>query len=263
MSSRIVLALAALLSVPVTARADDIQPSLRYTFGDASFPSNEFSAATHASSKSQQTQLRVTGKNDLPGGFSLNYDLRYGWLYSEQTVGGVRTVARSSGLQDQTIELRYALIKLDDYSGTLGLGVIAPGSAFTSPALGTSQWALQPTYYASYKPGLWDVTVGLSVGARIYTDGGAAQLRNHLEVAMPVAPGVKLAGEFTFIRSARLADYVDAIDHGEIGDVFRAGVQATYDLGDGVQPMVAYDDWVAGKGGHASERLTVGVRYSY
>lgn len=114
-----------------------------------------------------------------------------------------------------------------------------------------------------FKPGFWQMTGLWYVGPRIFTDGGIAQVRTELEVEAPVLHHLDLAGKVFYVRSAQLSSYNRLRDAGEVYNLLRLGVEARYKMADGFQPFVAYEDYVAGKGGHASQRVTIGIKVAY
>ncbi len=261
-----ILALSALilLVAPGGANAGDVTPTVRYTTGDRSFPANAFSTATNPASTIRQTQIRVTGSNELADRFSFQYDLRYGFLYNEQVKAGIKVVSTKDGLQDQKAGLWYLLTPKADFSHSLGLSLIAPGrSGSGSPSLDSGHWALEPGYHGSSKLGFWNLTGALDVSSRVFTDGGVAQLRTHAEVSAPMMPRLRVTGSATLYRSGRLGSYDAPRDDGELSDLLRIGIQARYSVTDSIQPILGYERLLAGMGGHASDRFTVGIHYAY
>lgn len=258
---------------PEAAKADawlplagngDVEPMVRYSYADQQFPSNSFSSATRPGSSEHETQIRITGEHGFGNGFSLDYDLRYGFLYRSKVKKGVKIVDTNNGLQEQRVGLNYALAQDISFADAIGLSVIGPGSSVTKiPGLDNGRWAAEPDYHLGFKPGFWKLTTNLDMGTRIFLDGGAAQFRTELEVRAPVVPGLHLAGKVFFVRSARLSAYNNARDRGELYNLLRVGVEAAYHLTDSIEPVVAYEDYLAGMGGHAAQRFTIGVKISY
>ncbi|MBU6444443.1 MAG: hypothetical protein KGR48_11085 [Alphaproteobacteria bacterium] len=259
--------------LPATARAGvwfpaagsgDIEAMLRYDYADQQFPANSFSSATQPGSSEHKTQIRLLGEHGFGNGFSLNYDLRYAFLYRSKVRHGVRTVSTNDGLQDQEIGLNYTLTQQSGFADAIGLGLVIPGSAATgSPGLDSGQWAAEPVYRLGFKPGFWKVTTDFDIGTRLFMDGGVAQFRSHLEIRVPVMRGLHLAGKLFLVRSARLGAYNDLRDRGELYNLFRVGVEAAYHLTDQIEPVLAYENDVAGAGRHASQRFTIGVKINY
>lgn len=267
------LGLTAMLLAPGMARAAAWVPSagsgevelmLRGSFADRSFPADSFSARTHPSADEHATQIRVTGEHGLGNGVSLDYDLRYGFLYRAKTKKGVTTVDTNDGLQDQRIGLNYALTQTGTFADALGLGLVVPGSsAAGKPGLDSGHWALEPVYRIGFKPGFWKLVADLDLGSRVFTDGGVAQFRTHLEVGAPVLHRLRLAAKLFFVRSARLGGYDALRDRSELYNILRAGVEAKYRVADGIEPYLAYENYIAGMGGHASQRFTIGIKLKY
>ena len=246
------------------AGSGETEPMLRYSYADRSFPPAAFTSATLPSTKEHETQIRLRGEHGLGDGFFLDYDLRYGFLYRSKTKKGIVTVDTNDGLQDQRIGLDYALTQDEDFADALGLSVVIPGSsAVKIPGLDSGHWALEPVYQIGFKPGFWQLMVEADLGSRVFTDGGVAQFRSHVEIAAPVLHRLRLAGKLLFVRSARLGGYDDVRDHGELYNLFRAGVEAKYRLSDGVEPFIAYEANLAGMGGHSSQRFTIGIKLKY
>ena len=246
------------------AGSGEIVPMLRYDYADQAFPADSFSTATVPSSKENKTQIRVTGAHGLGDGFSLDYDLRYGFVYRSKTRNGITQVDTNDGLQDQKIGIGYGLTQTTKFADSVSLYVIIPGSsAARIPGLDSGHWALEADYAIGLKPGFRNVTATWEIGSRVFTDGGVAQFRTELEVGAPVLHDLRLAGTLFFVRSARLGAYDELRDQGELYNLLRTGVTAKYRLADRVEPFVAYEDYVAGMGGHASQRFTLGVTIKY
>lgn len=246
------------------AGTGEMEPMLRYSFADRAFPADSFSTTTQPSTKEHETQIRLRGEHGLGDGFSIDYDLRYGFLYRSKAKKGVTTVDTNDGLQDQRIGLDYALTQDEDFADALGLSITIPGSSAAKiPGLDSGHWALEPAYRIGFKPGFWHLTADLDLGSRVFTDGGVAQFRSHLEVAAPVFHRLRLAGKLFFVRSARLGGYDDLRDHGELYNLLRVGVEAKYRISDGVEPFVGYETGLAGMRGHASQRFTIGIKIKY
>lgn len=246
------------------AGCGDVSAMVRYAFGNQAFSPTSFSGATLPSSEEEKTQLRVTGEQGLGSGFSLTYDLRYGFLYRAQTKHGRPTVNTNDGLQDEVVGLDYGLTQTRAFSDALGLSLVVPGSsAVKIPGLDSGHYALEPAYMIGFNPGFWHLTALWYAAPRVFTDGGIAQFRTGLDVEAPVLHRLELAGTVFFVRSAQLSGYNRLRDAGERYDVLRLGVEARYKMARGLQPFVAYENYVAGKGGHASQRVTIGIKIRF
>lgn len=242
----------------------EIAPMLRYAYGDQSFPADSFSTATMPGSSEHKTQIRVTGEHGLGDNLSIVYDLRYGFLYRSKTKHGRTTVDTNDGLQDEKIGIDYGLTQAKVFADSVGLNVVIPGSSAAGiPGLDSGHWALEPMYAIGFKPGFWHLTAEWDIASRVFTDGGIAQFRTELEIGAPVLRHLHLAGKLFFVRSARLGAYNDLRDHGELYNLLRAGIEAKYRVTDGLEPFVAYEDYIAGMGGHASQRFTLGIKIKY
>ncbi len=241
-----------------------VEPMIRYSFGDQSFPAQPFSFATHPSSNEQETQLRLLGEHGLGDGFSLEYDLRYAFRRRSEVKNGIDVVSTNSGLQEQRIALNYGLTQDTDLADSVGLGLIIPGSPLSERLpLDSGQWAVEPVYGLGFKPGFWNLTARMGVASRIFLDGGAAQFRTQLEVGTPIFDGVHLAGKLFFVRTARMGGFDVLHDRGEIYNLLRVGAEAKFRLTDSIEPVLAYEDGIAGTGGHSEQRLTLGVKLCY
>ena len=241
-----------------------VEPQLRYSFADQIFPAGSFSNVTSPGAKEHQSQLRLIGDYGLGSGFSLDYDLRYAFLTRSKVKKGVTVVNNYSGPQDQRIGLNYGLTQSEDFADTVGLSVIVPGRAIAgTPGMSSVYWAVEPIYRVGFKPGFWHLKGEFDIEPRVFLDGGATQFRSHLEIGAPIFDGVHLAGKLFFARTARLSGYNDLRDHGELYDLLRVGVEAKFHLTDTFEPVLGYETDVAGKSGHASQRLTLGVKISF
>ncbi len=246
------------------AGSGDVSAMVRYAFGDQAFLPSSFSSSSFPSSKEEKTQLRVTGEEGLGSGFSLTYDLRYGFLYRAKTKHGRTTVNTNDGLQDEEVGLDYGLTQTRAFSDAIGLSLVVPGSsAVKIPGLDSGHYALEPAYMIAFRPGVFNLTAFWYAAPRVFTDGGMAQFRTELELEAPVLRRLDLAGKVFFVRSAQLSGYNRLRDVGELYNLLRLGVEARYKMSDGLQPFVAYEDYVAGKGGHAAERITIGIKISF
>jgi hypothetical protein len=246
------------------ARAGEIEAVVRYYFADRSFPADSFSAATHPSAGAYKTQLRLTGRQALWDGFLADYDLRYGFATRTDTGGGMRTVHTSNGPEDQVIGIRHALGEYDGISQAVRFSVVAPaGPGNAVPALGSGQWAIEPTYFIGFDPGLWNLHIGFDIGARTFLDGASSQIRTHLQVRMPVTPRLELAAEVSFRRSLLFAAYRPARDSQEPSNILRPGIEARYRLADGLESVLAYQVYAAGMDERAYQRLIVGLAFAY
>lgn len=249
--------------IPV-AGSGETELMLRGSFADRAFPADSFSSTTHASSTKHKVQLRARGDYGLGDGFSVDYDLRYGFLYRSKLKKHRLLVDTNDGLQNQRVGINYALTQEADFADAIGVSVVIPGSSAAKiPGLDSGHWALEPLYRIGFRPGFWHLTADLDIGSRIFTDGGVAQFRTHLELGAPVLHHLRLSGKLFFVRSARLGGFDYLRDRGELYNVLRAGIEAKYRVAKGVEPFLAYEDYLAGMGGHASQRFAIGVKLKY
>jgi hypothetical protein len=240
-----------------------VEPMVRYSYSDQSFSPDYYSFNTYPSSNEQKTQLRIRGEHGLGGDFSLDYDFRYAFFSQSRTKDGVTESHAYSGLQEQRIGLNYGLSQDTNFADSIGLGVVIPGGSGVNSHLESGRWAMEPIYYIGFKPGFWNLTGNLDVASRVFLDGGATQFRSHLEIGAPIVNRVHLAGKLFFVRTVKMSAYDNPNDRGELYNVLRVGVEARYSLADGLEPVFAYEDEVAGMGSHAAQRLTFGLKITY
>jgi len=242
----------------------EVTSELRYSFADRSFPTGSFSSRTHPSTRGHKTQIRLTGEHGLGNGFSLDYDLRYGFLSQLKTKKGVTTAYDNDGFQDQRVGINYGMRQESAFADAIGLGVVAPGSSGAGqPALDSGQWALEPIYRLGFKPGIAGLTANVDFATRTFLDGGVMQFRTHVELMAPITRRIHLVGKVFFVRSARMRRYDDGRDRGELCDLLRLGIGIQYRLTKKVESVLAYDSDIAGMSRHADHRFTAGVKFKY
>lgn len=236
----------------------------RYSYADQSFPADSFSRKTHPSTKERKSQIRVTGEHGLGNGFSLDYDLRYGFLSHSKTKKGTTTVSTKDGFQDQRVGINYGLRQQKNFADAIGLGIVVPGSSGGSqPALDSGQWALEPVYRLGFKPGFAGLTVNVDLGTRTFLDGGVTQFRTQVALTTPISPRVHLIGKMFFVRTARMVNYDSTRDRGELYNLLRLGIGVRYRLTSKIEPVLIYESDIAGMSRHSDSRFTVGVKLKY
>ena len=241
-----------------------VEPMLRISRADRSFPDKSFSTATVPSSKERSDQLRIAGEHGLGHDFAVNYDLRYAFKKSSKTKSGVTTSTDKAGLQDGWIGLNYGFFQSKNLAETAGLEVVFPGTAIdTTSDLSGGQWAVQPIYRFGFKPGFWDLTAKLDAASRLFLDGGAVQFRKHTKVSAPLFLRVNLFGKLFFVRSVRMSGYNSLRDPSELYDLLRVGIGTEFHLTNNIKPVIVYESNIAGMSHHAGDRVTIGVKFSY
>jgi hypothetical protein len=239
-----------------------VKPMVRLFHADEAFSPDAFSLDTQPASTRDLTQYRLLGVHGLGHRLSLEYDLRAGEASSTRMHHGQLVTESSGGLQDQEVGLNFGLRQTRAFADSVSLNLIAPtGSASASPALGTGQWAVEPDYQLGLSRG--PVGLTLQLGARVFPDSGATQLRTTTELAVRPFRRFSLTGSAFLVRTLKQGHSVPLPDQGEMYDLFRVGVGAEYRLTRAIRPFVAYQIDVAGKAIHSGRRLVVGLAVHY
>lgn len=268
-----VYGVAALLMTPCAAWADPwipdagtgtVKSMMRWSGGDRGFPASGFTTNTQPSSAATQTQLRVTGVHGVGDGFSIEYDFRGAFLHNSRRKGKKDIVADSSGLQDEKIGLNYGLRQTTAFADSVTFNIVVPtGSASRSPALGSGQWAIEPDYQAGITFAGGRAFSTLQIGPRTFADGVATQVRTYLNVGFMPIRRLTLVGSAFYVRTIVQRTRVPVNDTGELYNLLRFGVAASYAVTKQFRPFIAFESNVAGKGIHASQRFTVGLAIRY
>lgn len=241
-----------------------VKPMLRYFSANNAFSSTKFGPSTYPSSHQRETQLRVTGEQGIGGRLSIQYDLRGGAVQKTRVHSGQTISNRSSGLEDQEIGLNYGLRQTASFADSIALNVVIPtGSSTRVPALGAGKAAIEPDYQIGINRGPMFAT--LLVGSRIFTGGGAIQLRSSLDVGYRITPRFRLGGTMFYVRTVHRQSAITTYP-GEIYNLLRLGVRLEYrPEGEFSQwrPFLAYEDSVAGQGIHAGKRIVLGLDVHY
>lgn len=235
-----------------------VKPMLRYFTGDRAFPSSGFSSTTVPASKETAVQLRTTGVLGLGHDLSLEYDLRGARVQTSRRRNSQEQTRTSTGLQDQEVGLNYGLTQTPAFAQSIELNMVAPtGRTEPPPSLGAGRWAAEPDYQLGLRHGRFGAT--LIFGPRVFLDGGATQLRATLGLSVNVLPRLTLYNETFFVRTIRQVHALPPGAAGEDYNLLRIGVGIQYRLTRRFRPFAAYDNYVAGQGVHAGNRVTVGV----
>jgi len=247
-----------------SAGAGDAQVLYLHESGDRSFPADSFSFTTSPSTREHVNQIRLTGEHGLGQRFSLDYDLRFGFLDRTKTSHGDTVTESSAGPQDQRVTLNLGLHQGARFADAFGVGFVAPGSSASNrPRLDSGQWAIEPIYRAGFQPGFRGLIVDFDIASRLFADGGAAQFRSHVSVSAPLSRRVRLAAKLYVARTVQLSGYNDALDKGELNDVVRIGGDLKFRLTKNIEPVVGYESNIAGIRGHANHRISLGIKIKY
>ena len=232
------------------------------------FSSSHYGTQTFPStSKYTETQLKVTGEHGLGNGWALRYDLRAAELRKAKK----KNTYTASGLEDQTLGLVYGLHQTPSFADALAFNVVFPtGSTTSHPQLGVGEYAVEPDYQIGVKRRYGDhhyVTGTLTLGPRVFLDGGATQLRASLDVGTNVSSKVAVFGSLFYVHT--VAGYnppptgVAIPNNAEIYNLLRGGIALQYALTKNVRPILGYEVDLAGRDIHAGHRIVLGVSWRY
>jgi hypothetical protein len=256
------LASAAMLTVK-TAAADPwipaaghgtVKPMVRLYSADRSFSASGFGTNTKLGSKLNVNQFRVVGVTGLGHDLSFEYDLRLAQARSSR--GGVTST--NTGLQDQEVGLNYGLTQTLNFADSVGLNVILP-TAPTKPVppLGAGRWAIEPDAQFGLKHG--PATLTVIAGPRFFVDGNAVQLRTEADLSMRATPRLTFTGTVFFVSTLRKSPVLPIAASGEDYNLLRLGIFAEYRITSNFRPFIGFEQYIAGKNGHAGQRVTLGV----
>jgi hypothetical protein len=234
------------------------KPMVRLFSANTSFPHTNFTNHTIPASKETMTQLRLTGTTGVGYGLALNYDLRWGTTQISKRGRSVTT----SGLQDEEIGLGYGLTQTRLFADAIELNLVIPaGQTKPAPAQGTGRWAVEPDLDLGLHYGAFGAT--LLVGPRIFLDGNAIQFRTELDLAAHATPRLTFTGSVFFVDTAQTGSVPPPGASGELYNLLRLGLGVEYRLTDSLRPFFSYQDYVAGKGIHAGNRIEIGLVVKY
>lgn len=226
------------------------------------FLPDRYSTRTLPGSQLRYTMVRMTGEQGLGGNLSIQYDLRAARVEKIRTHHGRRSVAASSGAQDQEIGLNYQLTRRAGFADSIALNVVAAtGSVNTAPALGVGHTAIEPDFQLGLAARRWRTS--LTAGSRIFVDGAAAQMRAELDASARLSRRLELGFVLFYVRTLTLHSTLAPADRSERYDLLRPGLRLKLRVSNRFKPFIEYEQAVAGQAIHAGRRVTLGVTYSY
>lgn len=267
------LALGAILA-PLPAQADPwvpsagtgaVKPMLRYFSAQTAFPqSGGFTSNAVSGPTQTETQIRITGVHGLGDGFSLEYDLRDGFLRKTQRKGKKDITTSAAGLRDQEVGLNYGLTQRRDFADSLTFNVVLPtGTAGSLPALGTGRWSVEPDFQLGARFAGGHATLTGTFGSRIFLDGLTTQMRGTVGLGVSPLPRLRLSATVFYARTVVLRDRIPAAADGELYNVMRIGGGVSYRLDRRFSPFLGYERYVAGMRTHAGQRFVLGLEIRY
>ncbi len=259
---------------PLPARADpwvpaagtgEIKPMLRYFDANTAFsPTGGFTSNTVSGPTETETQIRITGEHGLGHGFSLEYDLRDGFLRKTRVKGKKDITTSAAGLRDQEIGLNYGLTQRPDFADSVTFNVVLPtGTAGSLPALGTGRWAVEPDFQIGTRFAGGHAHLTGTFGPRIFLDGLTTQLRGTVGIGVSPLRGLTLSATAFYVRTVVQRHSIPVAADGELYNVFRLGGTISYRLTPRFAPFFEYERYLAGKRIHAGERFVLGVAIKY
>jgi hypothetical protein len=264
---------AGLLMMPRLAAADPwippagtgtVKPMVRLFNASRAFSGTGFTTSTQPSSTESETQFRATGEQGLGHGFSLEYDLRAGFLSKSRLKHKQRLTNNSSGLEDEVIGLNYGLTQTRAFADSVTLNVVIPAGATTpNPQLGTGHWAIEPDYQIGARFARGHGIATLALGDRHFFDSGANQWRGFLELGFSPIRLWNFATTAFYVRTTGLPPTPRVIDLGERYNLLRLGIVAQYELTKALHPFIAFEKDIAGKDIHSGRRITIGMAIHY
>ncbi len=235
-----------------------VKPMVRLYSADSSFSASGFGTNTQPSSKLNINQFRIVGVAGLGHDLSLEYDLRAAQVRSSRH--GV--TATNTGFQDQEIGLNYGLTQTPNFADSITLNVIAPtGAVKPPPPLGVGRWAIEPDAQFGLHHG--PVNLSLIAGPRFFLDGNAIQLRAETDLSARVTRRLTLLGSVFFVNTLQQSRVLPTAARGEDYNLLRLGIGAEYRITSNLRPFVEYEQYIAGKGMHAGQRITIGIAIHY
>lgn len=254
--------------IPVAGHGK-VKPVIRWYESDRAFSPTEYGTQTYPSSSHvTEIQLKVTGNHGLGRGWALQYDLRAAKLRKAKK----HNTYNSSGLEDQTVGLAYGLRQTQSFADAVAFNVVFPtGSTSSNPQLGVGEYAIEPDYQMGITHRYNNhhrLTVGLTVGPRIFLDGGATQLRTTLGLGTNLSPKFSIYGSVFYVHtvagySPPNASSTNLVNTSEIYNLLRLGVAMQYRLSKNIRPVLGYEVDVAGRDIHAGHRIVLGLSWRY
>lgn len=243
-----------------------IKAVMRFYRSDQRFSPSSFTTSTAAAtSRYTEDQLKVTGMHGLGGGWAIQYDLRAAALRKEKR----KAAYGATGLEDQTVGLARALRQGPDFADAVSLSVIFPtGSTTSNPQLGVGEYAIEPDYQvgvAGTDSGGRSWSGSLSLGPRVFLDGGATQLRMSVFLDKQVSSRFAVMGSMFYSHTVAGYDHSTSLppNASEIYNLLRLGVFLQYRASKSVRPLIGYEQDVAGRDIHAGSRVVIGLSFRY
>lgn len=246
-----------------------VKPVIRWYQSDRAFSSSEYGTQTQTStSKVTEIQLKVTGTHGLGHGWALQYDLRAAKVRKAKK----KKTYNASGLEDQTVGLLYGLRQTPSFADAVAINIVFPtGSRSSNPQLGVGEYAIEPDYQIGIKRRYAEshyVSAGLTLGPRIFLDGGATQLRATLGLGTNISQKLSIYGSAFYVHTvagyrSRNGTTTGLVNTSEVYNLLRLGVALQYRLTKNLRPVLGYEADVAGRDIHAGQRIVVGLSWRY
>jgi hypothetical protein len=247
-----------------------VKPILRFYRSDRTFSSSHFGSETFpGTSKTSETQLKVTGEHGLGDGWALQYDLRAAQDSKTKTKKNKSTTYTASGLQDQEIGVVRGLRQGDDFADAVALNIILPtGSVSSNPQLGVGHTAIEPDYQFGIKHRFGQSLAygSFSIGPRMFFNSSVTQWRATADVGTQLFRNVDVFGTLFCARTFGVNTALPSSENpnaSEVYNLLRGGLGLRFSLTKNIRPIIEYEADLAGQGIHAGSRLVFGVSWRY
>ncbi|MHB1332048.1 MAG: hypothetical protein ACYCY1_05580 [Sulfuriferula sp.] len=247
-----------------------VKPILRLYRSDRVFSSSHFGSETYPStSKTSETQLKVTGEHGLGDGWALQYDLRAAQERKTKTKKNISTTSTSSGLQDQEIGLVRGLRQGETFADAFALNIILPtGSVSSNPQLGVGHTAIEPDYLFGIKRRFGQRLAygSFSIGPRMFFNSSVTQWRATADVGTRLFRHVDIFGSLFYARTFGVNSALPASENpnaSEFYNLLRGGLGLRFTLTKNIRPIIEYESDLAGQGIHAGNRWVFGLSWRY
>lgn len=231
---------------------------------DRRFPQDSFTTKTQPStSHYDKNELRIAGHTALNRQWIFFFDLRAAQIRKIKR----KATLESTGPEDQQLGFARVLDSHADRAQALALSFVIPtGSGTQDPALSTGQHAFEIDYW------LWTrilsasspLYASISMGPRIFIEGGAAQLRFIGLVGGPLWHRWSWNARLFLSRTlAQNGGYVpgDPIHNATNYNLLRPGFGISYNLTHTLHLDLLYEKEVAGEAQHAGQRFSLGLSF--
>lgn len=228
------------------------------------FPAHQFSTHTLPSnSRYLKQELRITGRTALSPSWLLFYDLRVAHI---QKIKHKRTLLANS-IEDQQIGFAHVFDNWPTYAQALAFSVVIPtGFGTGDSVLNTGQHAVELDYWLWARLGGAGSSdyISLSLGPRVFMEGGAPQLRVTGLVSGPLVRSWSWLGT-VFLSRVLAPDggYIpgDVAHNATNYNLLRPGVGVSYRLNRTVRFKLLYEQEVAGERLHAGHRISFSIGF--